>query len=148
MLTGVDDAGGLRRLGPHANGPLPHLVGARGEEAAERERLAHGDDDLREARLGAQLLALGVDLGLGVEAREAVLEDDGQRDDGVAGRVLLDPGVDLGQVLVLLPEVVLLGEVDKVDDGLGGEELERVDNFDLGGRGVSVGRNGEEEVAF
>ncbi len=127
----MDDAGGLRRLGPHANGPLPHLVGARGEEAAEREGLAHGDDDLREARLGAELGALGVDLGLCVEACEAVLEDDGQGDDGVARGVLLDPGVDLGQMLVLLPQVVLLGEVDEVDDGLGRQEHERVDDLDL-----------------
>ena len=117
--------------GAQAYGPLPHLVGARGEEAAEGEGLAHGEDDLRQARLGAEALALGGDLGLGVEAREAVLEDDGERDDGVAGRVLLDPGVDLGQVLVLLPQVVLLGEVDEVDDRLGGEEHERVDYFDL-----------------
>jgi hypothetical protein len=46
--------------------------------------------------------------------------------------VLLDPGVDFGEVLVLLPQVVLLREVDEVDDGLGGEQHERVDDFDLG----------------
>ena len=34
-------------------------------------------------------------------------------------------------MLVLLADVVLLAEVDQVDDGLCGEEEERVDNFDL-----------------
>ena len=37
-------------------------------------------------------------------------------------------------MLVLLPDVVFFGEVDKVDDGFCGEEEERVDYFDLGNR--------------
>jgi hypothetical protein len=45
--------------------------------------------------------------------------------------VLLDPGSDLGQVLVLLADVVLLAKVDEVDDGLGRKEEERVDDLDL-----------------
>jgi hypothetical protein len=61
--------------------------------------------------------------------------------------VLLDPGVDLGEVLVLLPQVVLLREVDEVDDGLGGEELERVDYFDLvSGRLAREGGGVEKRV--
>ncbi len=39
--------------------------------------------------------------------------------------------------LVLLAGVVLLREVDEVDDGLGREELERVEELDLCGAPVS-----------
>jgi hypothetical protein len=129
--TCVDDTGGLGRLGAHPNGPLPNLVCASGKKASELEGLSHGEDDLRQARLGAQLLALGRHFGLRPESREPVLEADGHGDDGVPRRVLLDPGVDLGQVLVLLPQVVLLGQVDEVDYGFGGEEQKLVDYFDL-----------------
>jgi hypothetical protein len=45
--------------------------------------------------------------------------------------VFFDPLGDLGEVLVLLADVVLFREVDKEDDGFGGEEEERVDDFDL-----------------
>ena len=45
--------------------------------------------------------------------------------------MFLDPLGDFGKVLVLLPDVVLFAEVDEVDDGLGGEEEEGVDDFDL-----------------
>lgn len=45
--------------------------------------------------------------------------------------MLLDPCSNLGQVLVLLADVVLLAEVDEVDDGLGRKEEERVDDLDL-----------------
>ena len=45
--------------------------------------------------------------------------------------MLLDPGGDLGEVLVLLPDVVTLAQVDEVDDGLGGKEEEGVDGLDL-----------------
>lgn len=34
-------------------------------------------------------------------------------------------------MLVLLPDVVFLAEVHQVDDGFGGEEEQRVDDFDL-----------------
>ena len=37
----------------------------------------------------------------------------------------------MGEVLVLLADVVLLREVDEVDDGFGAEEEEWVDGFDL-----------------
>jgi len=47
--------------------------------------------------------------------------------------VLLDPCSDLGEVFVLLPDVVALAQVDEVDDGLGCEEEEGVDGLDLCG---------------
>ena len=127
----VDDAGGLWRLGPLPDRPLPHFVGAGGEKAAEVHHLPHGDDDLGQGRLGAELLAFLVGDGVGLEAREAFLEGDGHWDDGVAGGVLLDPFGDFGEVLVLLADVVFFAEVDEVDDGFGGQEEEGVDDFDL-----------------
>jgi len=45
--------------------------------------------------------------------------------------VLFDPFGDFGKVLVLLADVVFFAEVDKEDDGFGGEEEEGVDYFDL-----------------
>lgn len=127
----VDDTGGLRSLGASTNGPLTDLIGTGGEEGVEVESLAHGNDDLGESRLCSKLLALLLDLGVGLEAGETLLKSDGHGKDGVARGVLLDPLGDLGKVLVLLPDVVTLAQVDEVDDGLGCEEEERVDGLDL-----------------
>ena len=41
------------------------------------------------------------------------------------------PFGDLGEVLVLLSDVVFLAEIDEVDDWFGGEEEEGVDDFYL-----------------
>lgn len=46
--------------------------------------------------------------------------------------MLLDPFGDLGEMLVLLADVVFFAEVDEVDDWFSGEEEEGVDDFDLG----------------
>jgi hypothetical protein len=45
--------------------------------------------------------------------------------------VLLDPLRNLGEVFILLANVVLLAQVDEVDNRLSREEEKRVDNFDL-----------------
>jgi len=45
--------------------------------------------------------------------------------------MLLDPLGNLGKMLVLLADVVPLRQVDKVDDGLGRQEEERVDDLNL-----------------
>jgi hypothetical protein len=45
--------------------------------------------------------------------------------------VLLDPFHDLGQMLVLLSDVILLTQVNEVDDRLGSQEEKRVDDLDL-----------------
>lgn len=127
----VDDTGCLRSLGAITDGPLAHLIGASSEEGAEVKGLAHGRDDLGKSGLGANLLALLLDLCLVLEAREALLVSDGEGKDGVASGVFLDPLGDLGEVLVLLPDVVTLAQVDKVDNGLSCEEEERVDGLDL-----------------
>jgi len=131
LEIGMDDTGGLGRLGAVADGPLPNLVVTNGEEAAEVHGLAHLDDDLGQSGLNTKLLALLLGLLLGLEAGEPLLEGNGKRDDGVASGVLLDPLGNLGQMLVLFPDVVLLGKVDKVNYGLGGQEEEGVDDLDL-----------------
>lgn len=45
--------------------------------------------------------------------------------------MLLDPFGNLGQVLVLLAEVVFLAEIDQVDDGLRRQKEERVNDLNL-----------------
>ena len=70
----VDDAGSLGGLGTVANGPLADFVSTSGEETAKVEGLAHGGDGLGKSRLAANLLALLLDLSIGLEATEALLE--------------------------------------------------------------------------
>lgn len=127
----VDDTGGLRRLGAVADSPLADLVGSGGEEAAEVEDLAHSGDNLGEGGLDAERLQLSLDLLLGLEASETLLEADGQRQNWVSSGVLLQPLCDLAEMLVLLADVVLLAEVDQVHDGLGAEQEQGVDVLDL-----------------
>lgn len=64
----VDNTGSLRGLGAITDGPLAHLIGASGEEGAKVEGFAHGRNDLGKSGLGANLLALLLDLRLVLEA--------------------------------------------------------------------------------
>lgn len=131
LKVGVDDTGGLRSLGTVTDGPLTDLIGAGCEEAAKLEGLAHLENNLGQDRLGTDGLALLLGGLLGLEAGETLLKGDGDGDDGVALGVLVDPLNNLGKMLVLLADVVLLRQVDEEDDGLGGEEEERVDDLNL-----------------
>lgn len=131
LKVAVNDSRGLRCLGAIPECPLSHLVCARCEEAAEVETLTHRCDDLGKRRLGAELLALFLYFGVVLESRKALLETYGYGNDGIASRVFLDPFGDLGQMLVLLSDVVLLAKVDEVDHRFGGEEEQRVDDLDL-----------------
>lgn len=45
--------------------------------------------------------------------------------------MLLAPLRNLGEVLVLFPDIILLRKIDQIDDGLGAEQEERVDDLDL-----------------
>ncbi len=54
-----------------------------------------------------------------------------KRQYGIACRVLFDPFGNLGEILVLLANVVFFAEVDQIDYWLGSEEEERVNYFDL-----------------
>lgn len=126
----MNDTGSLRRLGADADAPLPDLVGTGGEERDQPQSLAHGDDKL--SNHGPDLERLALLGGLLIShTGKAVLERDRQRDDNIARAVLVDPGLDLGQVLVLLADKVALGQVDDVDAGLRSEEEELVDDLDL-----------------
>lgn len=129
----VNDTGGLRRLGAVANGPHTDLIRTSSEEGSKVENLAHGDNDLGQGRLRANLLAFLRDLRVVLELGKTLLEGGGNGKDAVTRGVLLDPFGDLGKVLVLLSDVVALTQVDEVDDGLGGEEEEGVDGLDLCG---------------
>jgi hypothetical protein len=93
--------------------------------------LAHSNNNLGQSGLGVQGLALLSGLGIIAEGSQTLLERDGNGDQRITGGVLLDPLKDLGQVLVLLTDVVLLTEVDKIDNRLGREQEERVDNLNL-----------------
>lgn len=134
----MDDTGSLWRLGALTDGPLPDLIRTGGEEAAQVQGLTHGHDDLWQGRLGAQPLALLLRLSVARKASQPLLERDGDWDDRVACGVLLDPLGDLGEVLVLLADVISLAEVDEVDNGLSRQEKERVDNLNLLDKTVST----------
>jgi hypothetical protein len=127
----MNDTGGLRSLGTVTDSPLTDLISTGGEETAKVKSLTHGNDGLGQGGLATNLLALLLDLGISLEARETLLERDGDGKNGLAGRVGLDPLNNLGQVLVLLAKVVLLAEVGEVDDRLGSQKEERVDDLDL-----------------
>lgn len=129
--TRVNYTSGSRSLDALADGPLTDLVGTGGKEGSQVEGLAHGGDHLGQSRLGVEVLALLEGLLFGLEARETLLEGDGDGNERVTGRVGLDPLKDLGEVLVLLADVVALAQVDQVDHGLGGEKHQGVDGFDL-----------------
>ena len=116
----LNDTSRLRSLRPSPDRPRAYLIGSTREVPDEVERRVARSGDLGQRTVRADLLLL---LGalLFREQREALLERDGEGDERVAGVVLVDPGLDLGQPLVLLADVVPLGEVDEVGDGLSGE---------------------------
>ena len=89
------------------------------------------NNDLRQGRIGANLLALLLDLFISLELSETILERDGNGNDRVTSRMLLAPLGHLGQVLVLLADVILLGQVHEVDDRLGRKQEQGVDDLDL-----------------
>jgi hypothetical protein len=118
LKVAVNDTGSLRCLGAVPYGPLPDLIGTSCKETAKVESLAHGNDDLGQDGLGTNSFLLLSRLRVR-HGSEALLVRDGNGNDGVASGVLLDPLSNLGQVLVLLANVVLLAEVYEEDDGLG-----------------------------
>lgn len=127
----MDDTGSLRRLGALADSPLSDFVSTACKEAAKVQGVTHSNNDLWQSRLGSQLLALFVGLRVGFEPSQSFLKTDGKRNDGIASCVLFNPLCNFWQVLVLLANVVSLAQVDQVDNGLGSQEEQRVDNLDL-----------------
>ena len=129
----VNDTSGLGRLGTVADGPHADLIRTSSEEGSEVEDLAHGDNDLGQGRGRANLLAFLRNLLVVLELGKTLLKGGGNGKNAVTRGMLLDPCGDLGEVLVLLSDVVALAQVDEVDDGLGGEEEHGVDGLDLCG---------------
>lgn len=133
LEIGMDNPRSLGRLQPLSKRPSAHLVGTGGEVSHEIETVVAGLGDLAESAgdVVAQSGEFGR-FGFGrAELEESLFERNGEGDEKVAWVVLVDPGFDLGEPLVLASHVVLFGEVDEVDDRLGGEQLEVVDDFDL-----------------
>lgn len=131
LKVGVNDTSGGGRLNILANGPLANLILTSGEEAGQVEGSTHGGNDLRQTRLGAQLLALLESEVIILHESQALLELSRNGKNGGASGVLLDPLEDLGEVLVLLADVISLAQVDKVHNGLGSQEEQGVDDLDL-----------------
>lgn len=138
LEVGVNNTGRSGGLGALTDGPLANLILTSGEEAGQVENLAHGGDDLGQTRLGAQVLALLSSGGIVVHQSQTLLELSRDGQDGVTRGVGLDPFEDLGEVLVLLTNVISLTQVNQVHHRLGSEEKQRVDDFDLETRWVSV----------
>lgn len=134
----VDHTSCLRCFGSVSDGPLPYFIGADREKTAQIKNLAHRNDDLGKSGISADVLALLQSLGLGLKLSQAILKGHRDGDDRVARGVLLAPLGDLGKVLVLLPDVILLRKIDQVDHGLGAEQEERVDDLDLSALSASV----------
>lgn len=128
--TSVNDTGGGWCLESLPDSPLADFIRTSGEETGQVQSLTHGGDDLGKTRLGAKLLALLLSGGVIGHESQTLLKGSGDGNQRT-GRVLLDPFEHLGKVLVLLANVVLLAKVDEVDNGLGSEKEERVDDLDL-----------------
>ena len=143
LKVSVDDTGRGGGLGALADSPLANLIRTGSEEAGQVEGLAHGSDDLGQARGGTKLLALlGGSFVTHVGQTLLELSRDGQN--GRGGGLLLDPLEQLGKVLVLLADKVLLAEVDKVNDRLGSQKEQRVDDFDLDCNSCQYDRTGKQ----
>lgn len=127
----MNNTSGGRCLDSLTDSPLPNFIRTGGEETGQVQSLAHGNNDLGQGRLGSELLALLLGCGLIAELGQALLEGAGNGDNSITGGIRLNPISDLGEVLVLLANVVLLTEVDEINNGLGGKEEERVDGLDL-----------------
>lgn len=126
----VDNTSCLGRLGTSPDRPSTDLIRPTSKVPDEIERVVTGLGDLGQ-RASSTRGFLFLLLLFGGEANEALFEGNRERDEEISGVVLIDPGLDFGEPLVLLADKVALGEVDEVGDGLGGEELEAVDNVDL-----------------
>lgn len=131
LKVSVNDTSRTGGLDTLADSPLADLVRTGGEEAGQVQCLTHGRDDLGQTGLGAQLLALLSSSSIVTHQGQTLLELSRDGQNGRPGGVVLDPLKQLGKVLVLLADVVLLAQVDQVHDGLSSEEEQGVDDLDL-----------------
>lgn len=131
LEVGVDNTGGGRSLDTLTDSPLTDLISTSSEETGQVEGSTHGGDGLGQTRLGAQLLALLSSGSVIAHQSETLLEAGGDGQNGAARGVGLAPLEQTGKVLVLLADVVTLAQVDQVDNGLGSEQEQRVNDLDL-----------------
>ena len=141
----MNDSGSLGRLGSLPDGPRSDLVGSTGKEPDQVEGSVPSGGDLAQRARSSDLFLLLLGFFL-AHVLEPLFESDREGDQEIARVVLVDPSLDLGQPLVLLSDVVSLGQVDEVDDGLGGQELETVDDLDLRAEGKRSGKTGISTV--
>lgn len=111
--------------------PLTDLIRTGGEETGQVEGRTHGGNHLGKNRLGSQLLTLFLSGLITAHKSQALLEGSRDRDQRIPRRVLFDPFEHLGEVLVLLADVVLLAKINEVDDRLSRKKEKRVNGFDL-----------------
>lgn len=112
LKVSVNDTGSLGRLGAVANRPLPHFVSSGREKAAQLQCLTHLGNELGNDGVSADRLLLLLGLLLRLKAGQSLLVRNGDRDDGVALGMLLDPLGNLGEMLVLLADKVPLRQID------------------------------------
>ena len=127
----VDDTSSGWSLHAFPDGPLSDFIRTSGEEAVQVQDLTHGGDHLGQTSLSSQLLALFFGSSLIAHLGEALLKRGRDGKKRIARGVGLDPFHNLGQVLVLLTDVVSLAQVDQVHNGLGREKEERVNDLNL-----------------
>ena len=82
-LTSMDNTSRSRRLDALTDGPLSHFITARCEETSQIQRLAHRRDHLGKTRLGVQLLAFLLCLGIVTKLRQSFFERCGNGDDWI-----------------------------------------------------------------
>jgi len=125
----MNTAGSLRGLPSLLDSPALDLISTSGEEILEVDLAEASLDDAVDAAVD---LLLGAVLGgfFGAHGDEVRFEFSGDGDHGFAS-LLIDPVLELGEVLVALAAVVVFGEVDEEDGGLGGEEVEGLEEFDF-----------------
>ena len=119
----VDDTCGLWRLETFPEGPCTNLVGTGGEVSYEVETVVAclGDLAKRTSDVVSERGQFGSFRFGRAKCEQTLFEGDGEGDEQIAWVVLVDPSLDLGEPLVLPAYVVAFGQVDEVDDWLGGE---------------------------
>ena len=131
LEVGVDNTGGGRSLDTLTDSPLTDLISTSSKETGQVKGSTHGGDGLGQTGLGTQLLALLSSGSVIAHQSETLLEACGDGQNGAARGVGLAPLEQTGKVLVLLADVVTLAQVDQVDNGLGSEQEQRVNDLDL-----------------
>lgn len=126
----MNDTGSLGSLCSLPDGPGSDFIRTTGEESNQVERSVTSRGDLAQCTGSSDLLFLLQSFFL-THVSETLLKLDREGNQEITRVVLVNPSLDLWKVLVLLADVISLRQVDKVNDGLGGEELQCVDDFNL-----------------